>query len=177
MDIRINVRNTELLKEWEEKIGEEVSKLESRYPDIIHHLRVTITAPGHHRLGAFEIHAVSTVPDDTIVVKNNGELVIPLIGDVFSDLNRQLREYNRKRQHLMRQELPYGIGNIRRVFPEGEYGFIQSAGGREIYFHRNALKNCAYNDLREDDSVEFSAEEGEKGAQATWVKLKHRRGK
>ena len=175
MDIRINVRNTELLKEWEEKIGEEVSKLESCYPDIIHHLRVTIIAPSHHRLGAFEIHAVSTVPDDTIVVKNNGELVIPLIVDVFDDLARQLREYNRKRQHLMRQELRSGIGTIRRVFPEGEYGFIQSADGREIYFHKNCLKNISYNNLRKGDSVEFSAEEGEKGPQATWVKVKRRR--
>jgi cold shock CspA family protein/ribosome-associated translation inhibitor RaiA len=175
MDIRINVRNTELLKEWEDKIGEAVSKLESRYPDIIHHLHLTIIAPAHHRLGAFEIHAVSTVPDDTIVVKNSGELVIPLIGDVFNDLNRQLREYNRKRQHLTRQELSCGIGRIRRAFSEGEYGFIQSADGREIYFHKNSLKNCAYSDLQEGDSVEFSVDEGEKGPQATWVKVKRRR--
>ena len=175
MDIRINVRNTELLKEWEDKIGEEVSKLESRYPEIIHDLRFTIVAPSHHRLGAFEIRAVSTVPGDTIVVKNNGELVIPLIGDVFNDLNRQLREYNRKRQHLTRQELSCGIGRIRRVVPKGEYGFIQSTDGREIYFHKNSLKNCAYDDIQEGDSVEFSVDEGEKGPRATWVKLKRRR--
>jgi cold shock CspA family protein len=175
MDIHINVRNTELLKEWEDKINEEVSKLESRYPEIIHDLRFTIIAPSHHRLGAFEIRAVSTVPDDTIVVKNNGELVVPLIVDVFNDLNRQLREYNRKRQHLMRQEILPEIGIVHRVVPGGEYGFIQSADGREIYFHKNSLKNLSYNDLREGDSVEFSAEEGEQGPQATWVKLKRRR--
>ena len=75
----------------------------------------------------------------------------------------------------MRQESSGGIGRIRRVFPEGEYGFIQSADGGEVYFHKNSLRNCAYNDLQEGDSVEFAAEAGEKGPQATWVKVKRKR--
>ncbi len=175
MDIRIEVRNTEMLEEWDEKIGEEVEKLESYYPDIIHHFRLTIIATAHHRLGAFEIRAVSSVPDDTIVVKNNGDLVIPLIVDVFNDLNRRLREYNRKRQHLTRQEIPCVIGIVYRIVPDGDYGFIQSADGREIYFHKNSVKNVSYKDLREGDSVEFCEEGGEKGPQATWVRLKRRR--
>ncbi len=175
MDIRIEVRNTEMLEEWDEKISEEVSRLESHYLHIIHDLRLSMIATAHHRLGAFEIRAVATVPDDTIVIKKNGELVVPLIVEVFDDLSRQLREYNRKRQHLTRQEIPCAIGTVRRVVPDGDYGFIQSADGREIYFHKNSVKKVSYKDLREGDSVEFCEEAGEKGPQATWVRLKRRR--
>jgi cold shock CspA family protein/ribosome-associated translation inhibitor RaiA len=175
MDIRIELRNTEMLEEWDEKIGEEVSRLESHHPYIVHHLRLTIIATAHHRLGAFEIRAVSSVPDDTIVVKKNGELVVPLIVEVFDDLDRRLREYSRQRQHLTRQEIPCAIGIVYRVVPDSDYGFIQSADGREIYFHKNSLKNVSYKDLHEGDSVEFCEEDGTKGPQATWVRLKRRR--
>lgn len=175
MNIHTEVRNTEMLEEWEEKINEEITRIKSHYLDIVHHLRISIIAATHHRLGAFTIKAVSSVPDDTIVVTKDGELVIPLIVEVFDDLNRRLREYNRRRQHLMRRKAPGAMGTVYRIIPEGDYGFIQSADGREVYFHKNALKNVSYEDIREGDLVEFCMEDGEKGPQATWVRLKGRR--
>ena len=52
-----------------------------------------------------------------------------------------------------------------------EYGFIETADGREIYFHRNAVLDGAYRRLRVGSEVRFVEEEGAKGAQASTVRL------
>ena len=50
-------------------------------------------------------------------------------------------------------------------------GFIETADGREIYFHRNAVLDGAYRRLRGGSEVRFVEVEGAKGAQASTVRL------
>jgi cold shock CspA family protein len=42
---------------------------------------------------------------------------------------------------------------------------------REIYFHENALKNVEIDDLAEGDSVIYGESLGDKGPQASWVRV------
>jgi cold shock CspA family protein len=51
------------------------------------------------------------------------------------------------------------------------FGFLESADGREIYFHRNSVLNDAFGRLKIGTRVSFSEEMGDKGAQASTVKL------
>jgi cold shock CspA family protein len=57
-----------------------------------------------------------------------------------------------------------------RLDPSGEFGFLESSDGREIYFHRNSvLEGIAR--LAVGTRVIFAEELGEKGPQASTVKL------
>jgi cold shock CspA family protein len=63
------------------------------------------------------------------------------------------------------------IGTIVRLDPSGEFGFLRSSDGAEIYFHRNSVLGGDFSELAIGSRVMFADEIGEKGAQATTVKL------
>lgn len=53
------------------------------------------------------------------------------------------------------------------------FGFIQPAGGgKELFFHKSAVKNCSFDDVNEGDAVTFEPGMGEKGPRAEDVYLK-----
>jgi cold shock CspA family protein len=51
------------------------------------------------------------------------------------------------------------------------YGFIETADGREIYFHRNSILNDDFGRLRIGAAVRFAEESGDRDPQASsvWV--------
>jgi len=63
-------------------------------------------------------------------------------------------------------------GTVRRLITDRGFGFIQTAEGRELFFHRNELQGVDYNSLREGQEVEFEVERGRDGRpQAVKVRL------
>ncbi len=50
-------------------------------------------------------------------------------------------------------------------------GFIETADGNEIYFHKNSVLNDAFSRLKLGTAVAYVEEEGEKGSQASTVRL------
>ncbi|MEA1991052.1 MAG: HPF/RaiA family ribosome-associated protein [Thermodesulfobacteriota bacterium] len=170
MDRHIEAFNITLLPEWEEKIDEEIDKIQKHHPGIVHHFRISLIGTKHHRLGLFEVHMVASVPKDTFAVKHKGEKVRPLIVSCFDVLDRQLREYNRKRQGMVKYHEGHPVGIVREILSGEGYGIIENPVGEDIYFHRNAVKDMAFNDLAEGDSVMYAEEMGEKGPQAIWVR-------
>ncbi len=60
---------------------------------------------------------------------------------------------------------------VARLDPSGEFGFLETADGREIYFHRNSVLNGGFARLAVGSRVTFAEELGEKGAQASTVRL------
>lgn len=170
MDRRIDAINITMLPEWEEKIDEELAKIAEHHPGAIHHFRATLFGTKHHRHGLFEIHVVASVPGDTIVVKEKGERVRPMIVAAFDFLDRELAEYDRRRQNLVKTHEERPMGTISEVFPAEGYGFIRTAEGDEVYFHKNAVKTGSISEMKAGDKVAFGVEQGEKGPQATWVR-------
>jgi cold shock CspA family protein len=63
------------------------------------------------------------------------------------------------------------IGTVVRLDPTGEFGFLESNDGQEVYFHRNSVLGDGFSRLRVGSRVTFAEEIGEKGAQATTIKL------
>jgi cold shock CspA family protein len=55
--------------------------------------------------------------------------------------------------------------------PLGEFGFIETDDGREIYFHRNSVLGGEFPQLAVSSRVTYAEEMGEKGPQASTVKL------
>jgi len=60
-------------------------------------------------------------------------------------------------------------GKIARVTDRG-FGFISREGeDKDLFFHARDLNGVEYDELREDDEVEFEVTDGEKGPAATDV--------
>ena len=175
MELKVESRNVELKKGWQIKIDEEKEKLLKHYAGFVLHLRVAIEATTHHKEGGYEVKIVASVPNDTIVVKRKGEPVRPLLIEAFDVLSLQLKEILRKKRKVEKNpEVPADgdqVGIIHKVSPHESYGFITTFDEREIYFHENALKNSTIDDLMEGDSVLYGESFGDKGPQASWVRV------
>ena len=59
-------------------------------------------------------------------------------------------------------------GVIKRVTDKG-FGFIAVSGGKDLFFHRSAVKGARFEDLREGQRVSFTEEQGPKGPRAESV--------
>lgn len=175
MELQVESRNVELRKSWQEKIEEERERLSRHHPGLVHGLRVTIEDTSAHKSGGFELRVVASVPNDTVVVKRKGDSVRPLLVDAFDTLGLQLKELQRKRRQTAKPQetvTSKGLeGVIKSLFPFESYGFIATPEGREVYFHENALKECTFAELKEGGEIRFGETEGDKGPQASWVKV------
>ncbi len=49
------------------------------------------------------------------------------------------------------------------------YGFISREAGEDVFVHHTAIMMEGFKSLREEQQVEFSVEQGEKGVQAVEV--------
>ena len=76
----------------------------------------------------------------------------------------------RRLQRQVKHHEPAPAGRVARLDPSGEFGFIETTDGREIYFHRNSVLNDAFHRLKLGTAVAYSEEEGEKGPQASTVR-------
>ncbi len=175
MELKIETRNVELRKGWQTKIEEEKEKLVCHYANFILHLRVTIEATSHHKEGGFEIKLIASVPNDTVVVTKKGENVRSLLVEAFDVLSLNLKEILRKKRKS-HKALEQGNGSdkfgiIRKISPLESYGFITTSDERDIYFHENALKNVSIDEIAEGDGVYYGETIGDKGPQASWVRL------
>ena len=176
MELQVEARNLEIRKVWQDKIDEEKARLNRHHAGFINHLRVTIEGTSSHKEGGYELRLIATIPNDTVVVKRKGEKVVPLLVDAFNTLGLQLKELQRKRRqsNKVQPEAAKGTsseGVVKSIFLFESYGFIVTPQGQEIYFHENALKDIAMNQLSEGDGVKFGEAQGDKGPCATWVKL------
>jgi len=175
MELKVESRNVELKKGWQMKIDEEKEKLLKNFAGFLLHLRVAIEATTHHKEGGYEVKIVASVPNDTVVVTRKGVLVRPLLIEAFDVLMLQLKEILRKKRKVEKNAEAAidgdRVGIIHKVSPHESYGFITTLDEREIYFHENALKNTNIDDLMEGDSVLYGETIGDKGPQASWVRV------
>jgi cold shock CspA family protein/ribosome-associated translation inhibitor RaiA len=168
--IHIEGQQVEILPEWREKIEGELARLQRHYKDPILHARVEIIGTPHHRLGAFEVHLVVNVPGDTITLVRQGDMIVPLVVEAFDALDRRLRQHSQVVQQQVKTHLnDVEHGRVVRLFPEDDYGFIETDDGLEVYFHAHALKKGKFSHLTRGTEVKFTHEAGDKGPQAIWV--------
>jgi len=169
-DVHIEGRNLAILPEWRASIEEELARLQTHHRDPILHARVEIIGTAHHRLGGFEIHLVVSISGDTITIIRQGEMVMPLVAEALDVLDRRLAEHSRVVQQQVKAHAEVAQhGRVVRLFPDEDYGFIQSDEGLEVYFHANAVKKGRFSHLRPGTPVKFTQEAGDQGPQAIWV--------
>lgn len=163
----------------EARIRREATKLD-RFYDRITSCQVTIEEPHRHRnqgrLFAVRIHL--TLPHDKDLVVRRApdqrqahEDPYVAIRDAFDAARRQLQDRVRIRRGEVKAHEAPPQGRVARLVPDEGYGFIETAEGVEIYFHRNSVVNAAFETLAPGMEVRFAEEMGEKGPQASTVQL------
>jgi cold shock CspA family protein len=104
------------------------------------------------------------------------EDVLVAIREAFDTASRQIEDIARDMRGQVKEHTAESHGRVAKLLAADECGFIETADGREICFHRNAVLDGAYRRLRGGSEVRFVEVEGAKGAQASTVRLigKHR---
>ena len=60
-------------------------------------------------------------------------------------------------------------GTIKRLTDKG-FGFINTGGGEDMFFHSSSLDGVSFEELREGQKVSYTAGRGPKGPRAENVK-------
>jgi cold shock CspA family protein len=91
------------------------------------------------------------------------------IRDAFDAARRKLQDYARRRRGVVKVHEGSAHARVSKLFPEEGFGFLETADGREIYFHENSVVDAGFGGLQLGTEVHFADEMGEKGPQATTV--------
>lgn len=192
-----NMESSENVKEW---IRSEADKLETFYKPIMG-CRVAVEIPHRHRRkgAAYGVRIDLTLPGREIVVKRSPTLAHRLrqvretaltkheeldgprknlrmaISQAFEAARRRLQEYARKQRREVKTHEPFPVARVTRIFPDDGFGFITAPDGREIYFHQDSVLNGAFKRLKVGTVVHFAEEKGEKGLQASTVRIAGKR--
>jgi cold shock CspA family protein/ribosome-associated translation inhibitor RaiA len=168
----------------QEAIEKHVAEFEQRCGRVTA-CRVVLKGPGeHHRKGGlYEVHIRLALPDGREVNvgrtppadERHSDLEFA-INDAFKHARRQLQDQVRRTQGQMKHHETPPAGTVVRIDPSGEFGFLETADGQEVYFHRNSVLDDGFSRLRVGTRVTYTEEPGEKGTQATTVKLMGKHG-
>ncbi|HJV80475.1 HPF/RaiA family ribosome-associated protein [Noviherbaspirillum sp.] len=160
----------------EAEIRKRAEKLD-HFSEHVMHCHVTVDAAGkHHTQGRmFEVHIDLTVPQTEIAISHvhQHENVFIVIRDAFDAAVRKLQDYVREqRGDVKTHEVPLH-GRVTKLFEDG-YGFIETADGREFYFHRDNLVYPDFNAVAVGTDVQFLEQGGAgEGLQAKRVTAGH----
>lgn len=160
-------------------VRNKIDKLEEFYNRITR-CRVVIEAPPrhHHKGKLYHVGIDLTVSNEEIFIgrehhdQHAHEDVYVAIRDAFHAARRRLEDYARRHRHQIKTHHDaWPEGRIAKLFPDDGYGFITSRKGHEIYFHKNSMLNHPFERIQIGDAVRFVQEEGEKGSQASSVRI------
>lgn len=194
--LQITFRNMESSEAVETRIREEVEKLQTYFDQIIS-CRVVVEIPHrHHQQGNTCLVTVDLhVPGSEIVVKQEPTLYNSLqhtgapktskqveisgphkdmyttIRDAFKGVRRKLQDFVHRQRHQVKQHEETPLATVSQLFVNEGYGFIETIEGELVYFHRNSLNNGDFEALAVGTPVSFIEELGEKGPQASLVKV------
>jgi cold shock protein len=66
------------------------------------------------------------------------------------------------------------VGTVKWFNADKGYGFIAPESGEDVFVHFSAIQSTGYRSLDEGQTVEFDITQGQKGPQATNVRLLER---
>jgi ribosomal subunit interface protein len=164
-------------------VEERVARLEKFHPRITG-CRVVIEAPHRSAEGHNPPLGISVevdVPGRPRIVAKDVEPQRDLKGDHLSAINRafeaierQLEELgDKQRGDVKRHEADRQTGSIVRLFPDQGHGFVEIAGGPELFFTRNALTGGEFDDLEVGTMVQVTqaTTDGPMGPQASSIEV------
>jgi cold shock CspA family protein len=192
---QITIRNMEPVPDLEPAVLKEIAVLERFFKRIMS-CRVVIEGPRGRRFGGlYHVRIDLGVPNEELVVEHVPSLhktlqeteaskttkqsevkrtrreVHRAIHDAFHEMRRRLQDYARRLQGQTKRHELQIQAKVARLFKD--HGFLETSDGGEIYFHRNSDMDGRFSRLRVGSEVHFVEESGEKGPQASTVRLLH----
>jgi len=174
--LEIEFRHLDRSDAVEADIRAHVDKLEECFSRVTR-CQVVVEKPHrhHHQGNLFHVRIVMSVPGRELVVNrapaehHAHEDVYVTIRDAFRAIRRQLEDYVREMRGQVKKHVGSPQGRVSRIFPESDFGLLETSDGREVYFHRNAVLGPGFDHLHTGDLVHFAEELGDKGPQASTV--------
>lgn len=182
--------------EMEAEVFDRVSWLEKFYQGIVS-CRVLIEVPHRHRRDGRHFHVtielrvpngepiiVSHEPSLHGALKDTGAAEHPkdsetdsvhryarvAIHESFDVARRRLQDFARPHRGAVKTHEVPAHGVVAALWPAEDYGFIE-ANGQQIYFNQSSVLDVAFDELVIGTRVAFVEEKGEKGPQASTVRL------
>lgn len=169
--VQITSSDFSLTEAVQAEIRRKAAKLDTYYDNILS-CKVVVEAPvhHHHKGGPFKVRIELGVPGNDLIVnhKDDEELSVA-IREAFHAMRRQLEDYVRQRRGFVKthEETPHA--RVAKLQPDNGYGFLETADGREVYFHRNSVLHDDFDRLTIGMQVRFAEEQGQEGPQASSV--------
>ena len=178
LPLQVSFHNTDPAPAIEDAVRERAARLD-RYCDHITSCRVVIDTPHkHHRKGnLYQVRLDITVPGYEIAVSREAagheaaKHLPDAIKDAFSAADRLLEDYVRRRRQDVKRHDGLSHARVRTIETGQDFGFLETLDGQEVYFHKNSLVNADFESLAPGTEVAFVEEVGEKGLQATTVRV------
>jgi ribosome-associated translation inhibitor RaiA/cold shock CspA family protein len=174
--LKITFRNLDRSAALEADITSHADKLETYYSSIIGCRVVLEMRHKHHRHGNhYHVRIDVTVPGSTLIADREPDEhhaysdAYVAIRDAFDSMRRQLEDYARRQDRRVKVHEVPPHGRVVEMHPEEDYGRIESADGRLIYFHRRSVVGADFDRLEIGAEVRFDEEAGDRGPQASTV--------
>jgi len=170
------LQRTEVLRRL---VLKQVDVLEKRFGRITA-CRIVIKAPSDRqvRRGVYEISIHLVLPRGREVDIARARAadathadVTVAVNDAFRRARRRLEDHARRLRGTVKSHDGPPIATVRSLDDAAGFGFLETADGRDIYFHRNSVLNGAFSRLAPGVRVAFFEEMGDKGPQASTVRL------
>lgn len=193
--LTISFRGMEHSEAIEALIRKQVSMLEHLAPRALHcrvvvelphrhhregrtlHLRIDLVLPGEHVIVEHQPSLHAEIQRREGAIAKSTEPAAPFddpslaIRAAFRSAARRLQDDVRRRRLDVKAHEPQATARVVRLFPDDDYGFLETADGREVYFHANAVLNRTFEHVAVGDRVRFVEEPGTSGPQATTVEI------
>ncbi len=177
--LEIAFRESEPSEKIRSEIEREAKRLEKFYGRITS-CHVTVIAPHtrhqHGDLFTIDIRVAMPQHRDILVNKTHGdvpehEYAKIAIRDAFAAAQRQIEDAVREMRGQVKPHETQDHGRVAKFVADENYGFIETVDGREVFFHRNSVLDNAFDRLNVGTEVSFTEEIGEKGPQASTVRM------
>ncbi len=180
----------------EADINRRIGKLPTYYPRIMGcRVLVEFVQRHHERGNHFHVRIDLTVPGDEIVVSHDANLHTSIqereaaevpqrdepnperkhaavaVREAFDLARRRLQDYARRQRGGVKHLEHQPRGHVSQLFPIDEFGYITADDGHEVYFQKTSVLGGGFDRLAVGSPVAFVEEPGDKGPQASTVRL------
>lgn len=169
--LQITFRHMDTSPALEARIRQRVEELE-QYSGRITACHVTVEAQNLSRQqgNLFQVRIDLVMPGREIAIGRERGLnhahedAHVAVRDAFDALRRQLQDHVKAGRGKVKLHAVPDHGRIARLLPDRDGGFIVTATGDEVYFHRNSVVGKGYDALEAGAEVRFVVQERESAA-------------
>lgn len=186
--VEIDFQGLEATDELRVRVDRHIAALEERFGRITA-CRVVVRGPSerHRKGGAYDVSIRLMLPQGREVdigrsegrpgddaEADNHRLLDPAVAvnDAFKRARRQLQDQaERMHGHVKVHHEAPPVATVSRFDDAAGFGFLETADGREVYFHKNSVLDGGARAVAPGARVTYFEEMGDKGPQASTVRL------